>query len=59
MQLIVSGKRDREIGLILGVASRTVTHRIWSVCNKLGAETRAQAVAIYMKNGDKSAHLDA
>jgi DNA-binding NarL/FixJ family response regulator len=50
MELLMQGKRDREIGALLGVASRTVTCRISNVCDKLRAETRAQAVAIYMRN---------
>lgn len=49
MELLIQGKRDCEIGILLGVAPRTVTHRIWSLCNKLGAETRVQAAAIYVK----------
>lgn len=52
MELVVAGMRDREIGMILDVKPRTVTHRIWSVCNKLGAETRAQAAVIYARNGE-------
>ena len=53
MELLIQGKRDREIALALGVMPRTVTRRIWSVCNKLGAETRAQAAVAYagMKPG--------
>jgi DNA-binding NarL/FixJ family response regulator len=53
MELLVQGKRDREIGLLLGVRPRTVTHRIWSVCNKLGAETRAQAAVIFARDGTR------
>lgn len=49
LELLIQGKRDREIGAILGVRERTVTHRVWSVCNKLGAATRSQAVAIFAR----------
>lgn len=51
MELLIQGKRDREIAAILGVARRTVTHRVWTTCNKLGAETRTQAMAIYVRSG--------
>jgi len=37
----------------------TVTHRIWSVCNKLGAETRAQAVSLFVRSGKPSQLEDA
>lgn len=49
MELMIEGKRDREIGVILGIPRRTVIARIARVCDKLGALTRAQAAAIYAR----------
>lgn len=51
MHYVINGKRDKEIALLLGVTMRTVTHRVWSSMNKLGAETRAHAAVIFSRNG--------
>lgn len=37
----------------------TDTLVIWSVCNKLGAETRAQAVSLFVRSGKPSQLEDA
>jgi DNA-binding NarL/FixJ family response regulator len=50
---LISGKRDREVALELGVKPRTITHRVWSVCNKLGAATRSQALVIYINTRNR------
>ena len=47
MDLLIEGRRDREIAEILGVSHRTVAHTVTRVCNKLGALTRAQAAAMF------------
>jgi DNA-binding CsgD family transcriptional regulator len=49
MDHLIAGKTDKEIAILLGVARRTVGVRIWSVCNKLGADTREQATALYVR----------
>jgi len=40
------GHSNKEIAMALGIAERTVKFHVTSIFNKLGAETRAQAVAI-------------
>jgi DNA-binding CsgD family transcriptional regulator len=40
---IAKGKRDEEIGLILGISTPTVNHHVQAVLRKLGAETRGGA----------------
>ena len=52
MELLIQGKRDREIGMILGIRAHSVATKMERICNKLGAETRAQAAAIFLKNGN-------
>ena len=37
------GKRDLEIGIILGISPRTVHHHVASIYHKLGVETRTAA----------------
>jgi len=37
------GKRDPEIGIILGISPRTVHHHVASIYHKLGVETRTAA----------------
>ena len=49
MELLIQGKRDREIGVILGISVRTAQKHIESACNRLGALTRAQAAAMFME----------
>lgn len=40
---ICEGKRDREIGIILGISYRTVTVHVRAILNKLGVENRTCA----------------
>lgn len=49
MDLVIQGMRDKEIAGVLGLKRRTVTCRILNVCNKMGALTRAQAAALYVR----------
>ncbi len=42
---IGQGKRDREIGIILGISCRTVHRHVRAILGKLRAETRTAAVA--------------
>ena len=48
MRLIADGLRDGETAKRLGVARCTIRHRVRLVCEKLGARTRAQAVAMFV-----------
>lgn len=50
MDMLIAGKRDKEIGKLLGIQRRTVGQRVARVCDKLGVDTRTQAVAIYVKS---------
>jgi DNA-binding CsgD family transcriptional regulator len=49
--LIAEGKSDWEIGEILGVAETTVITHVQSARRKLGARTRAHAVALCLLSG--------
>jgi DNA-binding CsgD family transcriptional regulator len=43
------GKTDAEIGTILGISSRTVSHTLERVYRKLGVSSRAAAVATALR----------
>jgi DNA-binding CsgD family transcriptional regulator len=45
MALVASGLRDREIGARLGLSRWAVLRTVGSATAKLGASTRAEAVA--------------
>jgi DNA-binding NarL/FixJ family response regulator len=45
--LIDEDKRDKDVAVLLGVKRRTITHRIWVVCNKFGVDTRVRAAVLY------------
>jgi DNA-binding CsgD family transcriptional regulator len=44
------GKTASEIGEILGITERTVQEHIEMVVRKLGADSRENAIAIFMKS---------
>lgn len=44
------GKRDAEIGTILNISPRTVSHHVESILRKLGAETRTAAALFFESN---------
>lgn len=46
---IIQGKRDSEIAIILGIASKTVSKHVERILAKLGVETRGAAVAAVVK----------
>jgi DNA-binding CsgD family transcriptional regulator len=46
MRLLIDGKRDGEIALILSISLRTVRWHIGNTCHKLNAETRVQAAVM-------------
>ncbi|HEY1753152.1 MAG TPA: LuxR C-terminal-related transcriptional regulator [Caulobacteraceae bacterium] len=51
LALVADGKSDWEIGEILGVAETTVLTHMQSARRKLGARSRAQAVAVGLLSG--------
>ena len=46
LKLVAGGKSNKEIALKLRISERTAKFHVTSILNKLGAENRAQAVAI-------------
>jgi DNA-binding NarL/FixJ family response regulator len=45
LRLVADGRSTKQIADTLGISERTVKFHVRSIMNKLGAETRAQAVA--------------
>ena len=46
LQWLIQGLRDKDIGTLLGMPSRSVTRVILEICDKLNARTRTQAACI-------------
>ncbi|WP_434286845.1 response regulator transcription factor [Celeribacter sp. SCSIO 80788] len=46
LELLAEGKQNREIGETLGIAEATVKMHVKSICSKLGANNRTQAVIV-------------
>jgi len=51
LRLVAAGRSNKEIAAALHIAERTVKFHVTAIFNKLGAENRAQAVAIAMERG--------
>lgn len=51
LRLIAGGQSNKQIAQTLGITERTVKFHVTSVLNKLGAENRAQAVALAGQRG--------
>jgi DNA-binding NarL/FixJ family response regulator len=51
LRLVAAGRSNKEIASALDVAERTVKFHVTSIFNKLGAENRAQAVALAIERG--------
>jgi len=51
LRLIAGGQSNKQIARTLGITERTVKFHVASIMNKLGAETRAQAVALAGRRG--------
>jgi len=51
LRLVAAGLSNREIGHALSISERTVKFHVTALFNKLGAENRAQAVAIAAARG--------
>ena len=51
LALLIEGATNKEIALQLGISERTVKAHVTGIFNKLGAGSRAEAVAIAMRGG--------
>jgi DNA-binding CsgD family transcriptional regulator len=51
LRLVAEGRSSKEIGHHLSLSPSTVNQYIKSIFNKLGADTRAQAVAMAAHRG--------
>jgi DNA-binding NarL/FixJ family response regulator len=51
LQLVAAGLSNRQIAETLGISERTVKFHVTAIFNKLGAENRAQAVALAAARG--------
>lgn len=49
LEMLCQGKRDREIADAFGWHRESVTRKVGRVLDKLGAATRCEAVAMFMK----------
>jgi len=48
LQWLVEGLRDKDIGPLLGLTTRSVTRVVREICDKLNASTRTQAACIFL-----------
>jgi DNA-binding CsgD family transcriptional regulator len=48
------GNTSAEIGAALGISAKTVSAHTANILGKLGAKTRAQAIALAIQRGDLS-----
>ena len=51
LALVAEGKTDREIALQLSLSAETVSWYVKAICARLGARSRAHAVALAMRLG--------
>ncbi|WP_141501535.1 response regulator [Paenibacillus luteus] len=51
LQAIARGARSKEIGFEMGISERTVKTQLTSIYNKLGVDSRPQAVAVAVERG--------
>ncbi|MBV6714443.1 response regulator transcription factor [Paenibacillus chitinolyticus] len=51
LQAVVQGLRSKEIASDMGISERTVKAHLTSIYNKLGVDSRSQAVAIAVEQG--------
>jgi DNA-binding NarL/FixJ family response regulator len=51
LRLVAQGLSTKQVARRLGITERTVKFHVASILNKLGAENRAQAVAVAAQRG--------
>lgn len=51
LRLVSDGQSNKEIARVLAITERTVKYHVASIFNKLGADNRAQAVALAGRRG--------
>jgi DNA-binding NarL/FixJ family response regulator len=51
LRLVAAGRSNKQIARHLGITERTVKFHVTSILNKLGADNRAQAVALAAERG--------
>ncbi|BBH24373.1 DNA-binding response regulator [Paenibacillus baekrokdamisoli] len=51
VQAIARGSRSKEIGFDMGISERTVKAHLTNIYNKLGVDSRSQAVAVAVERG--------
>ena len=51
LRLVAGGHSNKQIARTLGITERTVKFHVTSILNKMGAENRAQAVALAARRG--------
>lgn len=51
LRLVAAGRSNKQIARQLGITERTVKFHVTSILNKLGADNRAQAVALAAERG--------
>ena len=51
LRLLVSGRRNREIGKLLDITEGTVKLHVSSILEKLGADDRTEAVTVALQRG--------
>ena len=56
LRLVAAGQSNRQIAETLSISERTVKFHVTAIFNKLGADNRAQAVAIAAERGLLSGH---
>ncbi|HSC93870.1 MAG TPA: helix-turn-helix transcriptional regulator [Burkholderiales bacterium] len=48
LQWLSEGLRDKDIGPLLGLTTRSVTRVVREICDKLDARTRTQAACMFL-----------
>lgn len=48
LQWLTQGLRDKDIGPLLGLTTRSVTRIVLEICDKLNARTRTHAACIFL-----------
>ena len=51
LNLVASGKSDKQIGTTLGISARTVQKHVEKLCKKMGASTRTEASVRALREG--------